>query len=262
MGGIETDENGETCVGGLYAVGECACASVHGANRLGGNALPELIVFGKRAGRHAAGAEMEPARITTGKTGDYELGEVDSPVALGEGGVAGDAVADGGTAALSADECVERTTERERERIESLLEKDDGRSHAEIRADVQDSMTQNVNVFREEEGLKQALQDLRDARDRYENVSVSDPSRTFNTDLIHTMETRNILDLAEAITIGALARNEFRGAHWRKENQIRDDENWLKHTMLSWNDGQPELWYKPVLLEGEDKTYEPKERSY
>jgi succinate dehydrogenase / fumarate reductase flavoprotein subunit len=123
-------------------------------------------------------------------------------------------------------------------------------------------MTQNVNVFREEEGLKQALQDLRDARDRYENVSVSDPSRTFNTDLIHTMETRNILDLAEAITIGALARNEFRGAHWRKENQIHDDENWLKHTMISWNDGQPELWYKPVLLEGEDKTYEPKERSY
>jgi succinate dehydrogenase / fumarate reductase flavoprotein subunit len=262
MGGVETDENGETCVGGLYAVGECACASVHGANRLGGNALPELIVFGKRAGRHAAGAEMEPAKITTGKTDDAELGEVDSPVTLGEAGVSGDAVADGGATTMSADEYVERAVDRERDRIEGMLEKDEGVSHAEIRTELQDSMTQNVNVFREAEGLKQALRDIREARDRYEDVCVRDPSRTFNTDLIHTIETRNLLDIAEAITVGALARNEFRGAHWRKENQIRDDENWLKHTMLSWNDGQPELWYKPVILEGEDKTYEPKERSY
>jgi succinate dehydrogenase / fumarate reductase flavoprotein subunit len=263
MGGVETDENGETCVGGLYAVGECACASVHGANRLGGNALPELTVFGKRAGRHAAGDEMAAAEITTGKTGEYELGDVDSPVALGEPSATGDAVADGGGAtAMSAEEYVERAVDRERERVEELLEKDDGVSHAEIRSDLQDSMTKNVNVFREEPGLKQALRDIRAARDRYEDVTVSDPSRTFNTDLIHTIETRNLLDLAEAITVGALARNEFRGAHWRRENQIRDDENWLKHTMLSWNDGEPELWYKPVILEGEDKTYEPKERSY
>jgi succinate dehydrogenase / fumarate reductase flavoprotein subunit len=119
-----------------------------------------------------------------------------------------------------------------------------------------------VNVFREREGLQTALEDLREARQAYQDVAVSDPSRTFNTDLIHTMETRNILDIAEALTMGALAREEFRGAHWRKERQERDDENWLKHTLVSWNDGEPELWYKPAILEGESRTYEPKVRSY
>jgi succinate dehydrogenase / fumarate reductase flavoprotein subunit len=117
-------------------------------------------------------------------------------------------------------------------------------------------------VFREEEGLKQALRDIRDAREKYQDVYVADKSSTFNTDLIQTIETRNVLDLAEAITLGALARDEFRGAHWRKENQERRDDVWLKHTMLSWEDGRPDLWYRPVVLEGENKTYEPKVRSY
>ncbi|MXR42395.1 FAD-binding protein [Halobaculum sp. WSA2] len=269
MGGIETDENGETCVGGLYAAGECACASVHGSNRLGGNALPELIVFGKRAGAHAAGKDLGTAEIETGQRGDYELGELDTPVQPGEvepAGGEGDAVADGGVAAETGSgdghDIVERAVVRERERVQSLMEKDDGVQHAEIRSDVQDSMTEHVNVFREEDGLKQALEDIAEARERYQDVFVKDPSRTFNTDLIQTLETRNILDLAEAITLGALARDEFRGAHWRAEHQERRDEEWLKHTMLSWNDGTPELWYKPVLLEGEDKEYEPKIRSY
>lgn len=123
-------------------------------------------------------------------------------------------------------------------------------------------MTRNVNVFREESALKDALRDIREARELYQQVFVGDKSRTFNTDLLQTLEMRNILDIAEAITLGALARNEFRGAHWRKEYQERRDEEWLKHTMLSWNDGRPELWYKPVILEGENKTYEPKTRSY
>ncbi|RLM89824.1 FAD-binding protein [Halobellus sp. Atlit-38R] len=266
MGGIETDENGETCIGGLYAAGECACASVHGSNRLGGNALPELIVFGARAGHHAAGRDLGEAEITTGKRGEWESGDVETPVAPGEAGISGaDAVADGGAAAegsgLSPDELVARATERTDRRVDALLE-NDGRNHSEIRSDVQESMTQHVNVFREEDGLKQALRDIRDAREAYQNVGVADQSRTFNTDLLHTIETRNIIDIAEAITLGALARDEFRGAHWRKEYQERDDENWLKHTMLSWNDGSPELWYKPVLLEGDEKRYEPKIRSY
>jgi succinate dehydrogenase / fumarate reductase flavoprotein subunit len=269
MGGVETNEHGETTVSGLYAVGECACASVHGSNRLGGNALPELIVFGARAGRHAAGGEFAPARITVGETADSEVGSVDSPVALGEAGLASDDVAaDGGAAAapggasLGPEETVQRAVERERARVDRLLTKEDGVNHAEVRADVQRSMTRNVNVFREEENLKTALADIREARERYQDVYVSDPSRTFNTDLIHTIETRNILDLAEAITLGALARDEFRGAHWRKEHQERKDDEWLKHTMLTWTDGEPRLWYKPVVLEGESKTYEPKTRSY
>jgi succinate dehydrogenase / fumarate reductase flavoprotein subunit len=123
-------------------------------------------------------------------------------------------------------------------------------------------MTENVNVFREEAALKEALVDIHAARERYRDVYVADPSSTYNTDLIQTIETRNLLDIAEMITVGALARDEFRGAHWRKEHQERKDDEWLKHTMVSWSNGSPELWYKPVVLEGEKKTYEPKERSY
>jgi succinate dehydrogenase / fumarate reductase flavoprotein subunit len=123
-------------------------------------------------------------------------------------------------------------------------------------------MTENVNVFRNEEGLRTALRDIREAREMYRDVFVEDPSGTFNTDLIQTIETRNLIDLAEAITLGALARDEFRGAHWRQEHQERKDDEWLKHTLLAWNDGNPELFYRPVILEGESKTYEPKIRSY
>ncbi|MEM4781580.1 MAG: FAD-binding protein [Halalkalicoccus sp.] len=269
MGGIETDENGETLISGLYAAGECACASVHGANRLGGNALPELIVFGARAGRHAAGTDIGEAIIETGRTEDTEIGEVDTPVA--PGAIRGDdeAVADGGEARADGagvipepGEVVERAVEAENRRIEHLMEKDDGVQQAQLREKLQKTMTQNVNVFRTEAGLKQALRDIREVREQYEDVYVDDPSRTFNTDLQQTIEMRNLIDTAEAITLGALARDEFRGAHWRQEYQERRDEKWLKHTLLSWNDGTPELWFKPVILEGEDKTYEPKIRSY
>ncbi|MEZ3115220.1 FAD-binding protein [Halobaculum sp. MBLA0147] len=266
MGGIETNEHGETCVSGLYAAGECACASVHGSNRLGGNALPELIVFGKMAGYHAAGKEMGEAEIETGQRGDYEVGELEPGVEIGDVQPAGDAVADGGVAAGTAgaapDDVVQQAVERQRGRVEKLLNREEGIGHSAVRDEIQETMTEYVNVFREESGLEQALAEIRAARERYRDVKVSDPSRTFNTDLIHTIETRNIIDLAEAITLGALARDEFRGAHWRKEHQERKDDSWLKHTMLSWNDGEPELWYRPVVLEGENKEYEPKVRSY
>jgi succinate dehydrogenase / fumarate reductase flavoprotein subunit len=273
MGGIEVSENGETCINGLYAAGECACVSVHGSNRLGGNALPELIVFGARAGRNAAGKEMEPAEIEIGPSASMESEDLDTPVSPGaldtsdddvaaDGGRADDStVADGGEL-VGMDETVERTLDAEQDHIEHLLEKDEGHQHAEIRSDLQEAMTENVNVFRNEEGLKQALEDIREAREAYQDVYVNDPSRTFNTDLQHTIETRNLIDLAEAITLSALARTEFRGAHWRQEYQERDDENWIKHTMLAWNDGTPNLYYAPVILEGEEGEYEPEERSY
>jgi succinate dehydrogenase / fumarate reductase flavoprotein subunit len=262
MGGIETNEHGETVVDGLYAAGECACVSVHGSNRLGGNALPELFVFGKLAGRAAAGDDMGDPEIPLGRTSEAEQGSAETPVEPGAvTDAGGDAVADGG-AALDPTETVEGTVEEERERIETLLERDGGHNHANIRERVQTTMTENVNVFREKHGLKQALRDVRRAREDYLTVSVSDPSRTFNTDLVHTIETRNLIDLAEAITLGALARTEFRGAHWRAAHQKRKDDEWLKHTFISWNDGRPDLWYRPVILEGELQSYEPKERSY
>ncbi|WP_255194348.1 FAD-binding protein [Natronobeatus ordinarius] len=266
MGGIETDENGETCIGGLYAAGECACVSVHGGNRLGGNALPELIVFGKRAGYHAAGKDLGEAQIETGYAeGVEEEGDIDLPIEPGEAGIepaTGDAVADGSGQVADADAAVERAVEAERERVDHLMDKDDGVQHAEIRAKLQKAMTADVNVFRTEEGIKRALKVIRECREEYQDVYVDDPSRTFNTDLQQTYETRNLIDVAETIALGALVRKEFRGAHWRYEKQERDDENWLKHTMISWNGGKPSVWYRPVILEGEDKTYEPKIRSY
>jgi len=264
MGGIETNEFGQTALDGLYAIGECACASVHGANRLGGNALPELVVFGKMAGRHAAGEDLGEPKVPVGRTDDSEEGAVETPVAPGAVDEGEDLAADGAgdDAGDDAGGIVEAAVAAERERVELLMDREDGVNHADIRERVQETMAQNVNVFREEDGLKQALRDIRAAREDYQDVSVTDPSRTFNTDLIHTIETRNVIDLAEAITLGAMARTEFRGAHWRKQYQARDDENWLKHTLLSWNDGSPELWFKPVVLEGELQTYEPKERSY
>ncbi|EMA30584.1 FAD-binding protein [Halobiforma nitratireducens] len=266
MGGIEVDENGQTCIGGLYAAGECGCVSMHGANRLGGNSLAELLVFGKRAGRHAAGDALEPAEIETGKPEVYEESDVDVPVELGAA-ESETAVADGGSetgTTLGPAETIEQAVERERDRIERLLERDsdDGEDPAAIRAAVQDAMGLYVNVFREEDGIEEALREIRTARERYQAVAVDDPSRTFNTDLVHTLELRNLLDVAEAIAVSALARTEFRGAHWRASHQERKDEEWLKHTMLSWNDGEPELWYRPVILEGEMQTYEPTARSY
>ena len=260
MGGIETDENGETCVDGLYAAGECACASVHGSNRLGGNALPELIVFGARAGRHAAGTDLGTAEVPVGPSARSETEDgLETPVNPGALGVDDDVAADG--ALVEPSEVVEHAVETERARIEGMLERD-GINHAEIREDLQRAMTEYVNVFRTEEGLKTALETIRECRERYQDVAVSDPSRTFNTDLIHTVETGNLIDVAETITLGALARTEFRGAHWRKEHQERKDESWLKHTMIAWNGGSPELYYKPVVLKGENKEYEPKVRSY
>ncbi|SDJ39600.1 succinate dehydrogenase subunit A [Halovenus aranensis] len=260
MGGIEVDEYGQTCIDGLYAVGECACYSLHGSNRLGGNALPELMVFGSRAGRHVAGAVGEEPEIPTGPGAKSENGSIDAPVNLG--GVADpDPVATDGGELATPQDVLEATVEAERERVETLLERD-GINHADVREKVQKTMTENVNVFREESNLKQALKDIREARELYQEVAVRDPSRTYNTDILHTIETRNVIDCAEAITVGALAREEFRGAHWRMKHQERKDDEWLKHTMYAWNDGKTDLYYKPVILEGEEQTYEPKERSY
>jgi succinate dehydrogenase / fumarate reductase flavoprotein subunit len=263
MGGIETDENGQTCIAGLYAAGECACVSVHGANRLGGNALPELIVFGARAGAHAAGRDLGTAQIETGQRGAWESAEVSLPVEPGEVGIGSEEVAaDGGALATDPAAVIRASVGAVRERIDRLLSRPEGRNHAEIRARVQETMGRHVNVFRERAGLETALREIRAAREAYAEVGVRDQSRTFNTDLLQTIETRNIIDLAETITLGALAREEFRGAHWRAEHQTREDEHWLKHTLVSWNDGRPQLWYRPVLLEGAETTYEPKIRSY
>jgi succinate dehydrogenase / fumarate reductase flavoprotein subunit len=217
MGGIACDANGATELDGLYAVGETACVSVHGANRLGGNALLELVVFGKISGEHAAKNHL--TNVSTS--------------------------------------AVENAVDDERARIEALMD-GSGDHQSEIRQDVQDVMTEEVNVFRAEEGLERALEVLDDAKQRYQEVNIEDTSRTFNTDLIQALELRSIIDCAEAITVGALERTESRGAHWRYEHQERDDENWLKHTYVYHTDEGPQVEYEDVEI----KDYKPKARSY
>jgi succinate dehydrogenase / fumarate reductase flavoprotein subunit len=207
---------------------------------------------------------MKAAEIDVGHSGEIETGDVETPVtpgAIDRGDE--DVVADGGAAAAADPlKVVDDAVTAEQSRVEGLMDRENGVRQSTIRDKIQETMTENVNVFRNEEGLRQALRDIREAREMYRDVFVEDPSGTFNTDLIQTIETRNLIDLAEAITLGALARDEFRGAHWRQEFQERRDDEWLKHTLLSWNDGDPELFYRPVILEGENKTYEPKIRSY
>ncbi len=217
MGGIACDPSGATELPGLYAVGETACVSVHGANRLGGNALLELVVFGKIAGEHSAKNHL--TNVSTS--------------------------------------AVEDAVEDERARIDELMS--GGKEHQSvIRQDVQNIMTEEVNVFRSEEGLEHALGVLGEARERYRDVNIEDTSRTFNTDLVQALELRSIIDCAEAITVGALERTESRGAHWRYEHQERDDDDWLKHTYVYHTEDGPQVEYEDVEI----KEYKPKARSY
>ena len=250
MGGVETDEHGRTAIEGLYAAGECACVSVHGANRLGGNAIPELLVFGSRAGRHAAGDNLGPARIEVG--GGENGWDARGSHTAADGGRGGTTV--------DAETVLDDALEAERERIERL--RGGTRSHVAVRERIQAAMADGANVFRTEAGLTRARDELRSAREAYRSVGVGDRSETFNQELIAAIETRNLLDVAEAIVLGALARAESRGGHWRRDHPDRDDDGWLAHTMVSWNDGEPELWNRPIVLEGETGTYVPTERSY
>ena len=229
MGGIETDENGRDLhLRPLRRRASAPACPSTGRTASAGTRSPNSSSSVPRAGRHAAGKDLgEAAKIQTGTTRRHrdpaKSIRPSNPVAVAPTTTRG-----GGRRRRDARrpdrETVEAALEAERNRVETLLEKDDGIQHAELRAELQKAMTANVNVFRNEDGLKQALRDIREVREEYQDVYVNDPSRTFNTDLIHTIETRNLIDLAEAITLGAFARDEFRGAHWRQENQNRRDD--------------------------------------
>lgn len=214
MGGIATDDHGTTELPGLYAVGECACVSVHGANRLGGNALLELAVFGRRAGEHAARNRRNDV----------------------------------------AAESVERAVQSERDRLDELLAGGDGEHQSELRTDLQTAMTDHVNVFRSATGLETALETVRDLKARYRDVAVRDSSSTFNTDLIHALELQNMLDIAETITASALNRTESRGAHFREDHPERDDDRWLRHTFAYHSPDGPRIEYGAVDVREHEPT--------
>jgi len=226
MGGIPTNKYGEvikdennTIVPGLYAAGECACVSVHGANRLGTNSLLDLVVFGKHAGLRAAefakGCDYQPLP--------------DDPAGFAQAQFDRIRLADGKENAF-----------------------DLGRTMKKV-------MFDDMGIFRSGKGMQNALNVVRDLKERYKHVSVTDDGTIFNMELMNVWELGNLLDLAEVTTVSALARTESRGGHSREDYPERDDKNWLKHS-LAWVDekGAIELKYKPVVI----TKYEPKVRTY
>jgi succinate dehydrogenase / fumarate reductase, flavoprotein subunit len=219
MGGVDTDLWGATSLEGLYAAGEVACVSVHGANRLGGNALMETITYGKRAGAAAAEYALTHTTVTVPET----------------------AVSD---------------AERE---LANLLDRRDGERPHAIRDEMATTMHENFGVFRREEQMRRQGEIIDGLRQRYERVVVDDKGRVFNNDLTQALELGFLLELAACMIEAGLARRESRGAHARPyDYPDRDDANFLKHTLVSWANGGPQLTWEPVRL----TKWQPEERKY
>ena len=220
MGGIKTDIDGRTNIPGLYAAGECACVSVHGGNRLGANSLLDTIVFGHRSGDHA---------VEVAQSMDYKLFNLEAWV------------------------------ENEEQRIGGILARDsNGDRVAKIRADMGIAMDRHLGVYREEQGMTEALGTIRSLKERYGKVSIEDKGRVFNTDLVFALELGFMLDCAETIVVSALERKESRGAQSRTDYTTRDDENWLKHVLVTRSGNGPQLSYQPVVI----TQWTPEERKY
>jgi succinate dehydrogenase / fumarate reductase flavoprotein subunit len=222
MGGIDTDVDGATKFKGLYAAGECGCVSVHGANRLGGNSLLDTVVFGKRSG--AVAAQYVSSKV------DEKQGEA------------------------SIMKCLKET----RERIEALLAKKGSENHADIRDEMRVTMFANVGIFREKAAMETGLAKIRELKERYKDISVQNKGRQYNVDLIRALELEGMLDVAEAIVVGAVKREESRGAHSRLDFKERDDENFLKHTIAVYTPKGPEITYSTVKI----TKHKPVERRY
>jgi succinate dehydrogenase / fumarate reductase flavoprotein subunit len=219
MGGVDTDVWGRTEIEALYAAGEVACVSVHGANRLGGNALMETITYGKRAGRHAADWALTNTTVTV-------------------------------------PESVEADAERE---VKQLLDRTQGERPWKIRDELAHTMHVNFGVFRREEQMLEQGEIVAGLRERYEQVVVEDKGDVFNSDLTQALELGFLLELAECMVVCGLARKESRGAHARPYDfPDRDDENFLRHTLVTWEDGAPKLDWKPVTM----TKWQPEERKY
>ena len=219
MGGVDTDVWGQTSLEGLYAAGEAACVSVHGANRLGGNALMETITYGKRVGRHAADWAMSHTTVTV-------------------------------------PESLETDTERE---LRELLERSEGERPWVLRDELAATMHENFGVFRREEQMQRQGEIVRSLQERYERVVVEDKGPVFNNDLTQALELGFLLDLAECMVLAGLARKESRGAHARPyDYPERDDENYLRHTLVTWEDDRPKLDWKPVTM----TKWKPQLRTY
>lgn len=219
MGGIPTDADGKVPeVGGLYAAGECACVGIHGANRLGGNSLMETIVFGRRAGKSAA---------------EYAKQNKFLPVP-------------------------NNTFTSVENEVNAIIDNTGNERVANLRSELQEAMTNYCGIFRDEDGLKFALETIKNLKRRFFYISIDDYGSTFNTDLTAALELKNLLTFSEVIVAGALARKESRGSHFRTDYTERDDINFLKHTMAYLKNGKIALKYKPVTI----TKYQPQRRVY
>jgi succinate dehydrogenase / fumarate reductase flavoprotein subunit len=224
MGGIDTDVNGASPMPGLFAAGECACVSVHGANRLGGNSLLETIVFGRRSGAEASRyLSLLGAKRTSPRVAD--------------------------NAVLAMEDTVKELGDR----------KGSEDAYA-IRAEMTSIMKEHFGVFRDGPTMQPGYDKLVSLKERLGRAGLRYTGRVFNLDMIRTVELEGMLDVALAIGAGALARTESRGAHFRTDYNTRDDVNWLKHTLAFYQPGAagPRLDSKPVRL----GTFEPQERKY
>ncbi len=219
MGGIDTDNFGRTVMDGVYAAGECACVSVHGANRLGGNSLLDILVFGRIAGHTAA---EEAGKFEPGSISEEEL----------------------------------------RESVDDIRSRMQPSGHYErygaLREELGQTLALNVGIFRESSLLHKGIHDIGELKDRFKKVRVFDSSDVFNTNLQQVLELQNMLDLAETVAVGALAREESRGSHTRIDFPVRDDEKWHKHTLATLVDGKATPGEKPVTM----GRYELQERTY
>jgi succinate dehydrogenase / fumarate reductase flavoprotein subunit len=219
MGGVKTDIHGQTPIPGLYAAGECACVSVHGGNRLGANSLLDTLVFGRRSGEHAANAVR----------------------------------------GLAMPEPARSSLEEEERTIQAIVNRDGtGRRVSELKAELGATMDKYVAVFRDEDGLRSALEVVRRLKDEAQNVAIDDKGTVFNQDVLGALELQFMLDNAEAIVVSAIERKESRGAQFRTDYPERNDEEWLKHINVAANGSEPELSYSPVTM----TQWEPQERTY
>ena len=226
MGGIPTNTDGqvvlgpeETPVPGLYAAGECACVSVHGANRLGTNSLLDIVVFGRRGGLHMS---------------EYAAGASHPAV---------------------PEDAARHTLDL----LDGILTREHGGNAADIRSELQEHMFDLAFVVRSQEGLTKMLEILGDLGERYAHVGVQDKGAVFNTDLMEVVELGFLLDCAATLVTAALARDESRGGHYREDHPLRDDANWLKHSLAyRGEDGSIRMDYKPVKM----GPYVPMERKY
>jgi succinate dehydrogenase / fumarate reductase flavoprotein subunit len=218
MGGVMTDVHGATEISGLYAAGECACVSVHGANRLGGNSLLETIVYGRRAGSAAGKFSMAE-----------ELQEFPASALR-------DAVHE----------------------VALVLHRDKGEPAYVILNELKDTMDECGRIFRDKERLDRGLKKIRELKERYKTVAITDKGETFNAELTMVLELGHMLGIGEAILLGAYHRTESRGSHYRTDFPERNDTDWLKHTVTYMEGSELKVRYKDVVI----KKYKPQIRKY